>query len=97
MNSGGLKKFYELCRGVKSEGEFKQLCSIFFTHEELDSLGQRVNLVEALLAGNMTQREMAKELDVSIAKITRGSNVLKRVDSQFKAELAANLSKICVD
>ncbi|MCB1084045.1 MAG: trp operon repressor, partial [Simkania sp.] len=54
-------------------------------------LSKRILIVQELLNGEKTQREMAKDLQVSIAKITRGSNELKGIDEKLKQFLKRSL------
>ena len=74
------KKIISLC--IKKPELTDLIWDLFFTMEEKVDLEKRYVIVEALLKGDKTQRQMAQDLDVSIAKITRGSNELKRVDSE---------------
>lgn len=55
--------------------------TILLTAEEFDAVGARLAIMRALLAGEETQREVATRLGVSIAKVTRCSNYLKRLKS----------------
>jgi TrpR family trp operon transcriptional repressor len=66
---------------------FQQYLELFLTAEERDDLATRFLITKELLLQRKTQREMAKDLKVSIAKITRGSNALKRTHPKFLAEL----------
>jgi TrpR family trp operon transcriptional repressor len=50
-------------------------------------LEMRCLIIKALLDQKNPQREIAENLKVSIAKITRGSNELKRISPQLKAYL----------
>lgn len=74
----GLHGFIQLCLASKDEKTLSALFELFFTAEERADLAMRYLIVKELLSEEKTQREMAKELNVSIAKITRGSNELKR-------------------
>ena len=54
--------------------------SLFFkellTESEIETLSKRWRILEMLNAG-VTQREIAKELQVSLCKVTRGAKILK--------------------
>ena len=53
-----------------------------FTESEVMEIGNRWALVRLLEQG-MSQRAIAKELGLSLCKITRGSKELKKKDSPF--------------
>ncbi|OGV27746.1 MAG: Trp operon repressor [Legionellales bacterium RIFCSPHIGHO2_12_FULL_37_14] len=78
-NKAGWSRFINLCQNEKSTLEWEQFFELFLTDEEKENLATRVLIIDALLKSNLPQREIAKKLKVSIAKITRGSNMLKRV------------------
>jgi TrpR family transcriptional regulator, trp operon repressor len=59
---------------VKSAAAF---CEIFFTYAEREDLPKRVRIVEELIKGELTQREISRTLKVSIANVTRGANAIK--------------------
>ncbi len=77
------EKFVEICFRVKDKELLLELFDLLFTHEEKDDFAKRCQIIHALIDGEMTQRQMAQELEVSIAKITRGSNALKQVDPKI--------------
>jgi TrpR family trp operon transcriptional repressor len=54
-----------------------------FTPAETKEMGMRWALVRLLDEG-MSQRTIARELGLSLCKITRGSRELKKKDSAFK-------------
>lgn len=89
----GWKGFLQLCLASKDEQVLSDLLTLFLTPEEKDSISMRYLIIEALLSKEKTQRQMAEELKVSIAKITRGSNELKRIEPDFKAYLEKELKK----
>jgi TrpR family trp operon transcriptional repressor len=57
-----------------------------FTPSEADEIAKRWALVKDLAKGR-PQREIAKDLGLSLCKITRGSRELKRENSPFKRML----------
>lgn len=66
-----------LCIKGKDPKLFEALFRLLLTGEERNSIGKRCLIIQALLKGEKPQREIAEELGLSIAKITRGSNALK--------------------
>lgn len=50
---------------------------VLLTQEEREAIGSRLAIMRALLAGEESQREIARRIGVSITKVTRGSNYLK--------------------
>lgn len=80
----GWQRFLVLCQNADSLQNLGELFDLIFTAEEKDALANRVLLVLALLQGDLTQREIAHKLNISIAKITRGSNALKAVSQSLK-------------
>lgn len=83
----GWQAFIELCGKFSTPKELKELFDLFLTLEEKDTLSKRYTLVKALLEGELTQREIAEQMDVSIAKITRGSNALKLISKRLREAL----------
>lgn len=53
------------------------------TPQELDSVAERWQEVQ-LLAKGMTQRDIAKKLEISISKVTRGSRMLQYGNGGFR-------------
>ncbi len=80
----GWRGFIRLCSKAKSESELEELFWLFLTHEEREDIKTRYLIVQELLKGEKTQRRMAKDLGVSIAKITRGSNILKEASERLR-------------
>ena len=80
----GWRQFTELCSQLTSAEEFDRFFELFLTIDEKHLLASRYLIIKALLDGKLTQREIAQTHHVSIAQITRGSNALKRIDSQIE-------------
>ena len=53
------------------------LMKVLLTREEREAVGTRLAIMRALLAADESQREIARRIGVSIAKVTRCSNFLK--------------------
>lgn len=83
----GWQAFVRLCSQFEKPEELRELFDLFFTIEEKEALSKRHALIRALLEGKMTQREIAETVDVSISKITRGSNALKIISRTLREAL----------
>ncbi len=91
MNQTGWRGFLKLCLATENEKTLSSLFDLFLTQEEKESLAARYLIIEELLKQEKTQRDMAQELHVSIAKITRGSNELKRMPLKLIEFLKENM------
>ncbi len=87
----GLDGFIELFLLIKDKKTLLLLLDLFLTAEERADLGMRFLIIKELLSEEKTQRQVAKELNVSIAKITRGSNELKRTNRKLLTYLKKNI------
>lgn len=81
----GWDAFLTLCQQADSKEKLEKIFSLHLTQEEREDIAMRYLIVRELLKGELTQRDMADKLGVSIAKITRGSNALKTIPEDFKA------------
>jgi TrpR family transcriptional regulator, trp operon repressor len=91
MNQAGWSSFLNLCLASKNETMLSSLFELLLTQEEKESIAMRYLIVVELLKQEKTQRGMAEELHVSIAKITRGSNELKRMPALLIDFLKAHM------
>ena len=87
----GLSALFTLCSNTTDDKLRECLIDLFLSEQEKKSLSDRYWVLKALVQSEQTQRVMAEELQVSIAKITRGSNELKRIDKKLLALLKENL------
>ncbi|MFL7009607.1 trp operon repressor [Enterovibrio norvegicus] len=74
-------------------GHEEKLLKMLLTQDERDTLVTRVNIVNELLKGEISQRQLSQMLGVGVATITRGSNELKQFDESEKAWLVELLKK----
>ncbi len=90
----GWKIFIDLSLSMKDAKTLTGLYDLLLTAEEKDNLATRCLIVQSLLQQQLTQREIAQNLQVSIAKITRGSNELKRTPKKLLEYLRYKLKLI---
>lgn len=83
----------DLIHRASDTGHEAELLKMLLTQDERTALIARVNIINELLKGEMSQRQLSQLLGVGIATITRGSNELKQLDSEQKAWLQALLDK----
>jgi len=76
--------FLSLCLKAKNPNALEKLLDCFLTIEEKNDIIDRYLILKYLLEKQLTQRDIAQQLKVSISKITRGSNALKTIDDQLK-------------
>lgn len=88
----GWWRFLNLCTQLKSAEELDNVLQLFLTIEEKKAVSDRYLVIYDLLKGERTQRQMAEELQVSIAKITRGSNSLKTIDETLRGLLTDTMT-----
>ena len=92
MDKDGWQKFLDLMVDMDNPRELDELSKLLFTPEERDAISKRIRIIEELMKDEKTQREIAADHHVSIAKITRGSNALKEVTPKMKRFLKKKLN-----
>ncbi len=78
-----LRDLYELFSSIEDEKESEMLLRDILTPQELETIAERWQLIQALGSG-MSQRDVAKKCGVSISKITRGSHELQYGSGGFR-------------
>ena len=73
------KNIMQICQAINEMKTKEEVYDFLFevlTDAEIDALSKRWRIMNMLFEG-ATQREVAKELHVSLCKITRGAAILK--------------------
>lgn len=76
MDKRYLDELYQLFTKIRTKKEAEMLLKDILTPQELDSVAERWQLIKRLSKG-LPQREISKDLKISIAKVSRGSRALK--------------------
>lgn len=75
-----LQEISKLVKNLHTEVEIEAFFKELLTESEIYTLSKRWRILEMLTKG-MTQRDVAKKLEVSLCKVTRGAKILKEKNS----------------
>lgn len=82
-----------LLQSAQKNAQDDALLTLLLTEDERTALVARVNIVNELLKGELSQRQLSQLLGVGAATITRGSNNIKQLSAEQKAHLSALLQQ----
>lgn len=82
-----LEELIDIFSRTTDRKDMRALFSELFTNAELTDISKRWYLMKEIYRGT-PQRAIAREMEISLCKITRGSKVLKKDDSRFRAILS---------
>lgn len=82
-----LEELIDIFSRTTDKKDMRALFGELFTNAELTDISKRWYLMKEIYRGT-PQRTIAKEMEISLCKITRGSKVLKKDDSRFRAILS---------
>ena len=71
-----MEEIAKLITNLKTQEDICKFFAEIFTPAEIKTLSKRWRILKAL-SQNETQREIAKQHNVSLCKVTRGSRILK--------------------
>ncbi|MDW1497673.1 MULTISPECIES: trp operon repressor [Vibrio] len=90
------QQIIELIRTSMGTQQDDMLLTMLMSRDERESLISRVNIINELLKGELSQRQISQMLGVGIATITRGSNELKSKSDEEKDKLKVLLEQVAV-
>jgi len=80
MNRNNIIEINKIAFVLANESDpsrIEEFFSEMLTESELETISKRWRIMEMLYKGH-TQREISKEMKVSLCKVTRGSQILKK-------------------
>ena len=77
-----IEEISNLVKNFYTEAEIIAFFKELLTESEIETISKRWRILK-MLANGVTQREIAKELGVSLCKVTRGAKILKNKNSSL--------------
>ena len=81
-----IQEISKLVKNLHTEVEIESFFKELLTESEIETLSKRWRILNMLTQG-CTQREIAKELQVSLCKVTRGAKILRDENSLLRTYL----------
>lgn len=78
-----IKEISKAINSLNSDTKIYNFLLEILTESEVETLSKRWRIVNSLMQGK-SQREISKELQVSLCKVTRGAKILKNKNSVIK-------------
>ena len=75
-----IQEISKLIKNLHTENETTAFFKEILTESEIETLSKRWRILNMLKDG-VTQRDIAKELKVSLCKVTRGAKIIKNKNS----------------
>jgi TrpR family trp operon transcriptional repressor len=80
----GWQQLSDILLSMHSPKDMQTILQFLLSEEEAVQLSKRMLLIQRLIEGRAAQRHIAKELSMSLATITRCSNLLKQTPEGIK-------------
>lgn len=85
-------EFIANCHALLTPNDLEKFFELVLTPSEREKIAARYQILYELNCNNLTQREIAAKLGVSIFNVTRGANQLKLVSEDSKNLISKNKS-----
>ncbi|ASG68957.1 Trp operon repressor [Francisella halioticida] len=83
-SKNGWNQLIDILAKTTDSNDISALCDFLFTKEEKEQVNNRVLLTKQLVNKTKSQREISKNLGISICTVTRCSNALKECSIKIK-------------